>query len=100
MTTSTEQEVDISGLDKLEVFKALYNRAQPQGMGLLHYTGTNMTDEEASEEWARHERCGHRFDYVKGRVMKVGLAGDSFSPWLYDRDNGQGAAAEVVDKLR
>ena len=32
--------------------------------------------------------------------MKVDLSGDSFDPWGYDRDNGQGAAKVVVDELR
>ena len=40
------------------------------------------------------------FDYVKGRVMKVDLSGDEFSPRLYDRDNGQGAAEGVINALR
>jgi hypothetical protein len=38
--------------------------------------------------------------YLKGRVMKVDLSGDSFGPWLYDRDNGDGAAERVIAELR
>lgn len=36
------------------------------------------------------------FDYLKGRVMKVDLCGNEFDPWLYDRDNGRGAAARAI----
>jgi hypothetical protein len=32
--------------------------------------------------------------------MKVDLSGDAFDAWLYDRDNGQGAAREVIANLR
>ena len=33
--------------------------------------------------------------------MKVDLSSDeSFDPALYDRDNGPGAAARVIEKLR
>lgn len=39
------------------------------------------------------------FDYLHGRVMKIDLAGDELDPWAYDRDNGQGAAQEVVNSL-
>lgn len=96
-------DIDISGLDKLDVLAALYNRAKPQGMGFLHYTPEPMTREEAQFEWdqvhAQKWRQGH-FDYVKGHVMKVRLDGDSFDPRGYDRDNGQGAAAAVIAKLR
>jgi hypothetical protein len=28
--------------------------------------------------------------------MKVDLSKDAFDPWLYDRDNGQGAAARAL----
>jgi hypothetical protein len=40
------------------------------------------------------------FDYLRGRVMKVDLSKDAFDPWLYDRDNGAGAAERAVSRLR
>ena len=42
------------------------------------------------------------FDYLRGRVMKVevGPGVKVLSAALYDRDNGHGAAATVVDSLR
>lgn len=81
-------DVSIAGLDKAEVLMALYDRARPQGMGFLHYIPEPMTKEQAQEL------------LLQGRVMKVNLEGDSFDPWLYDRDNGTGAAQEVIDELR
>lgn len=36
------------------------------------------------------------FDYLHGRVMKVGLSGDTLDPRLYDRDNGKGAALAAL----
>ena len=39
------------------------------------------------------------FDYLKGRVMKVDLSGNELDPYLYDRDNGEGAAERVVSGL-
>lgn len=65
-----------------------------------------MTREEAAEWLAKatreypNGRTSIYFDYLKGRVMKVELAGDDVDPWLYDRDNGQGAFARVIDELR
>jgi len=32
--------------------------------------------------------------------MKVDLSGDVLKTWLYDRDNGQGAAERALRKLR
>ena len=81
--------ISLIGLDKARVFASLYNRARPQGLGFLHFTPQDMTIEEARREFGE---CNGYYDYVHGRVMKVDLSGDSFDPWLYDRDNGDGAA--------
>lgn len=40
------------------------------------------------------------FDYLQGRVMKVDLSEDTLDPWLYDRDNGQGAAERAIAEVR
>lgn len=88
-------DIDISGLDKAAVLKALYDAARPQGLGLLHYKAEQMTLEEARELLAG----GHRFDYVHGRVLKVSLDGDALFAGLYDRDNGHGAAERALASL-
>lgn len=91
-----EGNISIAGLDKADVLRALYNRAKPQGTGFLHYSAGDMTLEEARELLA----ASTYFDYVKGRVMKVGIEGDELNPSLYDRDNGDGAAAYAIDRIR
>jgi len=90
--------ISILGLNKAAVFAALYNNAQPQGMGFMQYDPKPMTVEDAQAIIDSGHRM--RFDYVKGRVMKVDLSGDEFAPGLYDRDNGQGAAQKVIDTLK
>jgi hypothetical protein len=87
--------IDISGLDKAEVLAALYNNSKMQGMGVLHYTPEPMTVQEATE-LLNHADC---FDYLKGRVMKVGLTSDTLDTWGYDRDNGEGAAFQAISHL-
>lgn len=85
--------IDISGKDKAEVLARLYNAAKPLGMGILDFEEGDMPIEEAREMLA----TGHTFfDYVKGRVMKVNLSGDSFDPFMYDRDNGPDAARTAL----
>jgi hypothetical protein len=42
------------------------------------------------------EQC---YDYLRGRVMKVDIGKDLLSTWLYDRDNGQGAALRALQPL-
>ena len=86
--------VKYNGLTKAEVLCALYNNSKPQGMGMFVYQPGKMTLEIA--EKILKERT--YFDYIQGRVMKVDLSeDDGFEEWLYDRDNGEGAAQQALD---
>lgn len=105
----SEQIVDTRGIEPWRVFKALYNGASPQGVGFLHFTPEPMTEEEAKAivggadtgDYPGGRRSPMYFDYVKGRVMKVNLKNpDGFKSWLYDRDNGPGAAERAIAPLR
>jgi hypothetical protein len=103
LNVSTEiKMISIEGLNKAQVLAALYNASKPLGMGIIHFDPKDMTEEEAQKEIdIRLEFDSIYFDYLKGRVMKVDLTSDSeFDPYLYDRDNGEGAAQEVIDQLR
>jgi hypothetical protein len=91
-------EINITGLNKAAVLAALYNASRPQGMGFLQYTPEPMTIEQAE---ALLDSGQTYFDYLQGRVMKVDLSNDdSFNDRLYDRDNGEGAAAIAIASLR
>jgi len=90
--------ISIKGLSKAAVLAALYNASQQQGMGFLHQRGaTGMTVEEARKEIEASPDM--YFDYLHGRVMKVGLKGDELEERLYDRDNGSGAAYQALSSL-
>ena len=56
-----------------------------------------MSLEEANELLPGGERY---FDYLKGRVMKIKIGGKQLDERLYDRDNGPGAAAAALDRVR
>lgn len=91
------EQIDISKLDKAEVLAALYNNSKQQGMGFLNPSGREPLPVEQARELLQKTTS---FDYLAGRVMKVNLSGDSFDPWGYDRDNGQGAAARALEHLQ
>lgn len=93
MADSTD--IDISKVSKAKVLAALYNNSQPLGMGFLQFDPTPMTEQEAEELLEKYTY----FDYVKGRVMKIDLSGDTLSTWLYDRDNGPGAALAALQPI-
>ncbi len=89
--------VSTKGMNKADVLAALYNASKPQGLGILVHTPDAMTRERAQ---GILDTGDTDFDYLQGRVMKVDLTkDDSFNPWLYDRDNGEGAAFRAVSAL-
>lgn len=97
MAQETGDLIDISGLDKYEVTAALHAGTHSQGLGVLHDTGALTADELRT---AFPDGIPEYFDYLRGRVMKVGLTKDSFNPRGYDMDNYPGAAADVIARLR
>lgn len=94
--------ISIAGLDRAKVLIALYSRSRAQGLGILHATNEKMSLEEANRllEVQDSDDLHGRLDYVRGRVMKVRIAGDEIDERLYDRDNGPGAAAAAIDTVR
>lgn len=90
-----ENTVDVTGLTPADVLAALYNAARPQGLGFMQYDPKPMERAEAAELLSKFTR----FDYLKGRVMKIVIE-NPLSVWGYDRDNGPGAAQAAIDALR
>lgn len=89
--------VNIKGLNKAKVLKALYDGSHIQGLGFLQAV-SDFTEEEAQ---SLLDDGYTFFDYLHGKVMKVDLTSDvEFDEWLYDRDNYAGKAQSIINKLR
>ena len=94
-----EGEVDIKGLDKIDVIMALYHGAKQVGMGFLQ---PGVTEDEVRVWVDKYVLTNASFpyvDYLGGRPLKVRLGGDTFDPRMYDRDWGDGAAQRAVDGI-
>ncbi len=92
-------EVDISTLEKSELLAALYNRAKPQGNGMLHYDPAPMTADQAKELLNKLASDDLYFYYLAGRVMNIDISSDIMDTHLYNRDNGANAAEKVACSL-
>lgn len=93
-------DIDITGIDKVELLIALYKNGHKVGMGFL---AGDMSDDDIRAYVADYTQKFGDFpyvDYLGGRPLKVDLKRDTFRTDLYDRDNGIGAAQAVVDSLR
>jgi hypothetical protein len=64
----TEERIDITDVNLVELVKKVYELSVPQGMGFLHFTPEPLTDEEAAT--LIDPKYGIRMDYVKGRGCK------------------------------
>ena len=85
-------------LSKAAVLCALYDAAKPQGFGHLEYAPEDLTMSEAAILILNSPHM--YFDYIRGRVMKVHIAGVEVDTSLYNRDNGKEAAERAIEKLR
>lgn len=103
-------KVDITGIDKAELLRCLYNGSDPQGMGWIQYVPGHMSLEQAqvlidackeseSDYQDAHINLAYDFDYLQGRVMKVNLGEPVMDLWLYDRDLGEGAGLLAISHL-
>ena len=88
----------IRGLTKAQVLKALYDRAQPQGLSVFSARPGKLSMEEAQRIISEREDRGNGlyFDYVIGRPIKCDLSRDEIDPRLFDRDAGLGAAEYAI----
>lgn len=86
--------IDLKGLDKARVLKALHEHSRAQGLSFLGLRAEPLTVEECRDLLAKQTY----FDYLHGKVMKVDLGDDELDPRLYDRDNGDGAAAAAIEE--
>lgn len=93
--------ISIAGMDKAEVLMKLWNAATNINHGaaaaFLISLQPRMTIDQARGhiEYAR-QLPELYFDYLEGVALKVNLSGDELDPRLYDRDNGEGAAARAL----
>lgn len=93
--------INIKGLDKAVVLKALYDFSHVQGMGILQAIPDYTLEMAQQDIEARNRRrIPLYFDYHYGRVLKVDISGDEFNERLYDRDCGEGTAARAIDSIR
>lgn len=89
--------VDITGLDKADVLVALFDASSPQGLGFFAAAISSGLTLDIARRLVQERTY---FDYLQGRVLKVDLRGDAVDPVLFDRDNGRGACAAAIARLR
>lgn len=87
-------KVRLNNVTREAALAALFNRAKPQGLGMLQYDKAHvMTENEARFVLMN----GDYVDYLEGRVIKVDFKNpEEIDTTLYDRDNGKDAGEAAV----
>jgi hypothetical protein len=85
-------EINIEGIDKLELLHALWNRQIAPNNGFYK--------PPFSKDAAIIVIKNGEIDYFCGKAIKMDLSSDVVEPRLYDRDAGKGAFMEVLNKLK
>ena len=90
------EQININGLDKVELLKKLWTNMKPASFFSYHPTVSVPGFDESSA------RCAVKkyIDYFQGRAIKMDLSVDSIDPYLYDRDAGTGTFQRVVDSMK
>jgi len=89
--------VDITGLNKDVLLRALWTRSQPASFFKIN----GVIPPPFDLNQAKCQLQNGYADYVCGRVIKADIYNkDTVDPYSYDRDNGTCAFAEVVANLR
>lgn len=95
-TKKVASMINIKGMNKANVLQALFNHSKQQGLGVLDESGRKSMSIDDAKSIVEQSL---RFDYLRGRVLKVDISGDQFNEWCYDRDNGQGAALQAIESI-
>ena len=86
--------VDISGIDKRALLKALWLNSKPAAFFGISSMSAPGYEEPSESVLAKY------IDYYCGRLIKTDISKDEASSWGYDRDYGQGAFEKIVRSLR
>ena len=92
--------MNITALNKADVFLTLFNNAKTPGLGLIAAAMFGPLSIEGAEKIMQDCNEDIYFDYVYGRVMKISLKGDDIDTRLYNLNNGENAAEKAIQKLR
>lgn len=90
-------EVDISGLDKVEVLRALWER---QFVAAFFYNNLAVPIPRFDASEARRAIKEGYIDYFCGRCMKFDMSQNTLDSTRYDHVAGQGTMAMVITELR
>jgi hypothetical protein len=96
MSASASGSVDITGIDKVVLLRALWTASYPAA----YFVKSGRTPPEFSVAQAINAVTSDGIDYFCGRPIKAILSGDTARSTNYDRNVGPGSFERVVKAVR
>lgn len=99
-------KICIDGIDQIELFRRLYNRAKPVGLGAINFKSASINREEAEKKFGNYPyEYSKNFDYVDGRYIKVTFRQEEDGKFYaissqFDKQYGDGALSEIIENLK
>lgn len=90
------EKIDISGLDKRKILRALWENSKPASFYDFLPHLIPKFDENVVESSIEY---GY-IDYFCGRLIKTDFSGDTLRPDNYDHTYGDGKMKEIIENLR
>lgn len=96
-----ENSIEVTGVDLVELVKAVYDNSRPQGLGLMHYQPGGLTDEQAKSLIGYDGKIPVSLDYVSGRACKFVVFRDGEQLFIRDQwfDHSQDQLRKMLTSL-
>ncbi len=93
-----EDQIEITGVNLVELVKRAYDLSNPQGLGFIHYKDGGLSDEQANSLIDENDRYPVSLDYVCGRACKLDVF-KSDDERLYIRNKWYDHSAQQLKDL-
>lgn len=103
-----DDQIDIKGLAKARLLQELYEAAVPKATGFVPAARSRpvgapdvrVLQESDFAGFIEQQGQPLAFEYLAGHILRCDISGDQLDPRHYDKANGPGTAAKVVEQLR
>ena len=95
-----KREINIAGIDKLELFTALYNSAQHAKFFKREIKNLDFITEYQAQVFNTYSKGTFDFILLGEEPFGVDLGTDQFDPVMYDHLYGKGKAEQVINRVK
>jgi len=93
-------DFDITGIDKVALLRKMWENTKGSSSYFIAYHGNGVTVWTDEHTKSAIKAVRDRIDYFRGKAIKLDFGKNIVTPWLYDRDAGEGAFKRIFDSFK